>query len=289
MPTKSPEDFRGPVQQGADAADDGFSDGPPGVQPCPLKKRISIQLLGDGDAPVANEAYRITFPGGKVLEGKLDARGRAQHDDVGKPGKIAFPDRDASAVEPGAGTVEPGKLNSFRCKGTAAEVRLQFFDGEEPRANQVWVLTVDGVRLCGTTDAQGILTAKLPAGATGAALVIGPDDAKYDLEIGALTPLEQPAGVARRLANLGFAPDSAGGEAALGEALRAFQRYAGLKETGTADDATKAKLRTLHDEVGALPAAAPAKPSAEPEGEQPSSDGAYDPEFGAWDDEAVAS
>jgi hypothetical protein len=64
---------------------------------------IEVQLVGEDGAPVPNETYAITLPGGKVVSGALDGEGRVRVAPI-PPGecKVAFPklDQDAwTAVE----------------------------------------------------------------------------------------------------------------------------------------------------------------------------------------------
>jgi hypothetical protein len=64
---------------------------------------IEVQLIGEDGAPVPNETYAITLPGGNVVSGSLDRDGRVRVDPI-PPGncKVSFPklDQDAwTAVE----------------------------------------------------------------------------------------------------------------------------------------------------------------------------------------------
>ena len=64
---------------------------------------IEVQLVGEDGAPVPNETYAITLPGGKVVSGALDREGKVRVEPI-PPGncKVSFPklDQDAwTAVE----------------------------------------------------------------------------------------------------------------------------------------------------------------------------------------------
>jgi hypothetical protein len=62
---------------------------------------IEIQLVDEVGEPVAGQAYELTMPDGSVQQGKLNYRGRARVDDIGRPGActVKFPDLDADAWE----------------------------------------------------------------------------------------------------------------------------------------------------------------------------------------------
>ncbi|MBV9496719.1 MAG: hypothetical protein JOZ54_20915 [Acidobacteria bacterium] len=64
---------------------------------------IEVQLVGEDGAPIPNETYAITLPGGNVVNGSLDRDGKARVEPI-PPGtcKVSFPklDQDAwTAVE----------------------------------------------------------------------------------------------------------------------------------------------------------------------------------------------
>ena len=61
------------------------------------KTWIAIVLVDEHGNPVPREQYRIELPDGSVLEGRLDAKGRARQQDI-DPGtcKISFPRLEAA-------------------------------------------------------------------------------------------------------------------------------------------------------------------------------------------------
>lgn len=93
-----------PLQQSGQAAEEEFSAQPAAepVQTCGSKTWVDIQLLDDQGNPVPGEAYRLTLPDGRVIEGRLDDQGLAGVDGI-DPGdcKIEFPDlhRDTARLE----------------------------------------------------------------------------------------------------------------------------------------------------------------------------------------------
>ncbi len=67
----------------------------------PKKKAwVEILVLDDGTPPqpVAGDHYRIELPDGTLLEGKVNAKGKARIEDI-DPGqcKVSFPDLDSAA------------------------------------------------------------------------------------------------------------------------------------------------------------------------------------------------
>lgn len=142
-----------------------------------------------------------------------------------------------------------GATHTFRRKGIPALLRLQVFDMHIPRANQPYVLTIDGVPIEGQSDGQGIVEQHISALAKAGELVIGEDQLRLVLNFGHLNPLEDLSGQQQRLNNLGYHCGEADGE--LNEdtrrALRRFQREHGLAESGEADAQTRDKLQQIHD------------------------------------------
>jgi hypothetical protein len=153
--------------------------------------------------------------------------------------------------------------HKFIKKGVPALLRLQIFDGEEPRANQNYILIIDGFHVSGVTDDQGKLEQPLIPNARKGMLTIGPDQMLYDLDFGHLDPVGEVSGVQGRLTNLGYDCGEVNGE--LNEptraALRAFQRRLQLEQTGEMDEPTLRHLEKLHDRVSLFPESSPAASS----------------------------
>ncbi len=59
---------------------------------------IEVELVGEDDSPIPGERYRLTLGNGRVLEGSLDAQGRARIEQV-TPGSfdLTFPGLDEEA------------------------------------------------------------------------------------------------------------------------------------------------------------------------------------------------
>jgi Putative peptidoglycan binding domain len=147
--------------------------------------------------------------------------------------------------------VKTGRTWEFRKKGIPAQVRLQLFRGEEPRATEEYTFQVAGRRdQTGKTDGDGVLRVFIPPDAASGKLTIGPDEQVYEFDFGKLQPIETIEGVQARLNNLGYSCGEPNGELndETRKAIGQFQRRFGLEPTGEPDEATKEKLIEVHDE-----------------------------------------
>lgn len=177
---------------------------------------------------------------------------------------------DMTILMPGDVVVIPDKVqkkvkkpveqsHKFRRKGVPAIYRLQLFDGEEPRRNQKYSLSVNGKFVDGQLDGLGVLETFLPPSARYGRLVLKNDEGLVDeiieLDFGHLDPVTEVSGVQKRLNNLGFACGEPDGSLNMKtyKALRAFQTRYGLDVTGQIDEATRNKLVELHDDVHEIP------------------------------------
>ncbi len=138
--------------------------------------------------------------------------------------------------------------HTFKRKGEPSKLKMLLLKLGKPRANEDYVLDVDGKQTNGTTDADGRLEHFIPGDAKRGKLILKGGKEIHYLKLGYLDPLDSIGGAQQRLNNLGF---NCGGETGkLGEktkkALKKFQAENGLDETGEPDSATKAKLKELH-------------------------------------------
>ncbi len=143
-----------------------------------------------------------------------------------------------------------GARHTWRVRGVPVKLRVQILDDDVARANEPFTLDVEGAVVTGTTDGQGFVEATIPSRSTRGVLIVGEGEAetRYELMLGHLDPVESVSGTQARLANLGYRCAVTGTlDDATREAVAAFQAVAGIGVTGDADDATRAKLRELHD------------------------------------------
>ena len=171
--------------------------------------------------------------------------------DILMPGDvITIPDlRVASVPRP------TDKRHRFKRKGVPAVFSLQVFDGDAPRREQDYLLTIGKQSIQGKTDASGILRHTLPSDTREALLLIGPDRRELLIRFGELDPETELMGVQKRLNNLGYFcgdPDGTLNDQTR-DALRDFQSRFSLPQTGEADDETKALLQRNNDSVSRFP------------------------------------
>ncbi len=142
-----------------------------------------------------------------------------------------------------------GSVHKFKRKGIPALFRLQLFDIEEPRANQDYSLDIDGQKYNGKTDSRGVLEETIPTNSKKGVLVIGLKEYRLEINFGYLDPINEIAGVKKRLNNMGYdcgEPDNKLDEK-LQSQLRLFQKRFDLEPTGETDSQTLEKLEELHD------------------------------------------
>lgn len=144
---------------------------------------------------------------------------------------------------------ETGRTHTFVVQAPPVhELRIYARDNGQPLACKDYVLEVDGQKLRGRTDRDGLVKKPVPPRAKRAVLRFPSAGLEWALQIGALDPLRDPDGIRQRLANLGYVGEGDGvSEETLHAQLMRFQRAHGLKATGHADAATIAKLKEAHD------------------------------------------
>lgn len=156
------------------------------------------------------------------------------------PGDTVF----VPPIRPKVVKVATGQRHRFRRVAVPEKFRLRLLDRDgAPRAGVPYRFTVDGTTVAAETDADGYLEEWIPPRAAHATIEI--DGEEIELALGALDPVDCLAGVRARLVNLGYL-DSGDTDAAVDAAVLAFQLREGLELTGTADDATRARLLERH-------------------------------------------
>lgn len=135
--------------------------------------------------------------------------------------------------------------HKFVKMGVPAKLRLQLLDrSRQPRANLNYTISIDGAVETGTTDSDGRIEHSMPPDAQKAELTVqdGDNTETYSIKLGNVDPVSEDSGVQQRLKNLGYNPVAGDWS----QAIRNFQTSSGLPVTGTADDATRAKLEGVH-------------------------------------------
>ncbi|MEW6365754.1 MAG: peptidoglycan-binding domain-containing protein [Acidobacteriota bacterium] len=147
----------------------------------------------------------------------------------------------------GARPASAGAQGAPSQDGTAAQTTAR----STPRANAPYTLEIDGDLTSGNLDDEGVVECSIRPSARAGRLVVDggtPNELVYEFRIGHLNPITETSGVKQRLANLGFGCGDLTEEPTPGfaAALRAFQEKNGLTVTGEADEATRSRLRDLH-------------------------------------------
>ena len=138
--------------------------------------------------------------------------------------------------------------HKFVRNGIPAKLKMQLFLLGEPRRNEPYTLILDDEIIHGTTDADGNLEHFIKPNCKGGVLRLNGGKEEYPVRVGHLNPLEIVSGQKQRLNNLGFNCGDESDEKSeqFSQAITQFQGENGLKQTGEIDDATKAKLESLH-------------------------------------------
>jgi hypothetical protein len=156
--------------------------------------------------------------------------------------RVTVPELRSKALDAATGV-----RHQFVKKGSPAKFVMYLYEDGEPRADEPYSLTIDGVLRTGKLDAHGRLEEPIFPGARSGELIVGDDDS-IPIQFGSLDPVSAVSGAQGRLRNLGFNPGRVDG--ILGpntkSALRAFQKARGVQITGELDAATRAELLQAH-------------------------------------------
>lgn len=138
----------------------------------------------------------------------------------------------------------------FVRRGEPSRFRFQAKVEDEPLRNSPYVLTVDGKKQEGVTDAEGWIEVELPGNAHSGELVITCEGQEYRfmLNLGQMEPISEVIGVQKRLKNLGFPPGPIDGKMGpkTRSAIAQFQKSQSMEATGELDEATRQKLQKAH-------------------------------------------
>ena len=136
--------------------------------------------------------------------------------------------------------------HKFKKKGVPAMLRLRFLDGTEPRANEPYILEVEGKQITGNLDGDGRLETYIPPNARTGTITIGTGKTAvhHKLDLGHMEPASEQAGAIKRLKSLGYDCGLAP-EKGFKQALKSFQADQKLPVTGNLDLSTQSKLREV--------------------------------------------
>ncbi|MGV7224258.1 MAG: peptidoglycan-binding protein [Nitrospinales bacterium] len=136
----------------------------------------------------------------------------------------------------------------FRRKGVPEKLIIHFKCDGELRANEAYVLNIDGDLSEGKTDKKGKVEIPIPPDAKKGNITFRGSDDKYNLNLGHLDPITETSGVKKRLRNMGFYDGPVDGKMSpeFENALRLFQEDHDLKSTGKLDDTTRKKIEEAY-------------------------------------------
>ena len=144
---------------------------------------------------------------------------------------------------------ESEKKHRFKRKGVPERLRLQFMDEEDKgRANETFVLDIDGDLSESNTDKDGKVEIWIPPNAKKGKITFRDSGEEYELHLGELDPVTEITGVQARLGNLGFYEGEIDGKMSeeLENAIRDFQEKKGLDPTGKLDESFRQKLESVY-------------------------------------------
>ncbi|XAL98995.1 LysM domain-containing protein [Phycisphaeraceae bacterium D3-23] len=142
----------------------------------------------------------------------------------------------------------PEQTHAFKRKGVPAWLRLRFCDEDEPLADVPFRVEVDGEIIKeDKLDSDGRLEVAIPPAGRQALVTLEREDESesYTFDLGTIPPINSPAGVRRRLVNLGFAIEDESEDALLA-GIASFQRSQELDSTGAFDEQTRSALLEAH-------------------------------------------
>jgi hypothetical protein len=122
----------------------------------------------------------------------------------------------------------------------------------EPLSNAAYELYADGKLVAkGYTDGDGKFAAPIPPAAGDGIVILNkgqPNEKTLELNFRQMDPIDQIPGLCKRLINLGFACPTDAPEVTpeIQEAIKAFQRRAGMEVNGKFDDTLKSKLKEVY-------------------------------------------
>lgn len=206
---------------------------------------------GDYEVKVGDCMASIAIDTGHFWETIWNDPDNSELKDTRKDPYVLLPG-DLVTIPPIRPKEEPGeteKRHRFVRNGAPEKLIVKFMIEDEPRANEDYVLDIDGVEQEGTTDAQGKIDVFIPPDAKRATITFTESGDTYQLDLGRLDPITELTGVQKRLKNLGFFKGKPDGKMSpeLEKAISKFQKEYEMEVTGELDETTREKIREVHD------------------------------------------
>ena len=140
------------------------------------------------------------------------------------------------------------QLHRFQVKSPKVKFSVTLLNLGKPRANENYVLVVDGKYQNGCTDDEGKLSEMIPAKARRGLLLLGEKKEEITINFGYIDPIDEISGIQRRLQNLGFYEGEIGDELnpETTAAIADFQHSEMLSGEGELNEETRQKLVEVH-------------------------------------------
>ncbi len=218
----------------------------------PLADQEGTGPVGQGDYVVrqGDSMASLAIDTGHFWETIWNAAANAELKEVRQNPYVLLPfDRvTIPEINPKTESGETEERHRFVRKGAPEILIIRFLRGDEPRANEPYLVDIDGTASEGVTDADGQVEIVIPPDARRGNMTFPSEGDEYELDLGHLDPITELSGVQTRLRNLGFFDELIDGEPseALTKAIRAFQKDAGIEGTGELDDDLRAALVENH-------------------------------------------
>jgi len=195
---------------------------------------------------ISSIAYRYGFFPDTIWNDPKNSELKRKRKDpnVLAPGDLVYiPDKRIKEV---SGATK--QRHRFRKKGVPEKLVIQFKNNDEARANEAYVLDIDGDLTEGTTDGDGKVEIPIVPNAKKATIMFPESGDDYELDLGDLDPITDVSGVQARLQNLGFFKGEVDGKLSneLEQGIRAFQERHKLEATGNLDDDTRNKIQDIY-------------------------------------------
>jgi len=186
-------------------------------------------------------AFELGFDAAKVWNDPQNADLRGKRDpNVLCPGDVLYvPDARPAWLSFSAGTT-----NRFRGRVPTVDVTLTFNVWDRAMAGEPCIVEGLGAPRELSTDGEGRLKVAVPVTVAELFVKFPKRGTTHHVLVGHMDPIDQPSGVAKRLAHLDYRRRSDGED--LAPAIRRFQAAQGLPVTGVLDDATKKALLAAH-------------------------------------------
>lgn len=207
----------------------------------------TVHIVKPGDC-ISSIAYENGYGPATLWDAddNADLREKRGDPNVLLPGdKVVLPDKETRTT-----THATGKRYTFVRRGVPEKLKLQFLLDDAPRANEPYVLEINGVVVSSDqkTDGDGKIERSIPPNARSGRVLFRDGKEVYELRLGHLDPIEEVRGVKGRLKNLGFyhGPIDDTLDEATELALAEFQESRGLEPLGELDDETRSELKKAY-------------------------------------------